>query len=402
MKQSLATGLLLLVALLLGLVITLEPFSPEFTHWTKVFLQAALVGALADWFAVVALFRHPLGLPIPHTALIPSNRDRIATALGSFVQTNFLSPEVLADKVLALRVGEEAAAWLAKGDNQKRLVRLLVPAYRGFLGTFDDPALRSALARATGAALRNVDAPFALARAIELSIVGHANGEVGDAFLRWLEALLNQHETYLREALRHEMPWYVPNFIHDKVYRDVIRKIRQSLAAANTDPNHQLRTNLSISAQKFAQELRIDSTIRQSIQGRWLSVLGSPVVGEYVERLLGDIRLALQRDFETSPHGLERILGAWILVLATILSESKEVRDGVSDLAARSAQGIATHYRVELANLVTETVRRWDARTMVEKIESQVGEDLQYIRINGTLVGGLVGVLLELLVQHAH
>lgn len=399
MKQSLATILLVLVAILLAVVVVFQPLSPDAAHWARVFLQAALVGALADWFAVVALFRRPLGLPIPHTAIIPSNRERIAVALGSFVQSNFLAPDVLADRVLALRVGEEASAWLSSVLNQKRLVRILAPAYRGFLGTFDDPALRSALARATGATLRGSDAASAVASLIEVSVVGHANGEAGDAFLRWLEALLDRHETFLREALRQEMPWYVPNFVHDKVYRDVIKKIRQSLEAANADPKHQLRENFAESARKFSSELKNSPQLRATVQSRWLALLDSQVVGNYIERILGDIRVHLVRELEANPAGVEQILTTWIQVLSRLLAESQDIRNAVSQLAARSAQGVATHYRHELANLVTETVRRWDSQTVVAKIESQVGEDLQFIRINGTLVGGLVGLLLEILMR---
>lgn len=365
--------------------------------WVSAFAEAALVGALADWFAVTALFRRPLGLPFPHSAIVPRNQARIGHALGEFVQSNFLSETVVSERVARLQVGDGVSEWLALSENREFLAKKLSPILLGTLRAFDDVRLREALGAATGSMLRMLDAPSAGAHALEVLLGSPEQQVLLDQLLKTLEQLIKQHELELREALRKEMPWYVPGFVHNKVYRDVLAKILSSLREANADSAHKLRVGFSKYVARMATELRVSTPLREKTQAAWGTLLASEVGRQYVGVVAQEVRAKLTIYLSDKPEVFENVLCRWLSMLADSLQQSESLRLSISDLATKLAQGISRNYRHEIAALVSETVTQWDPKTLVERLEAQVGKDLQFIRINGTLVGGILGLILHAL-----
>jgi uncharacterized membrane-anchored protein YjiN (DUF445 family) len=393
--RRLASLLVLGVAALLGVALFYGQQTAWYWPWIAAFAEAALVGALADWFAVTALFRRPLGLPIPHTAIIPKNQDRIAEALGHFVQSNFLSEEIVSERVARVYVGEALSAWLAVAENRVVVARKVAPIALGTLNALDDARLRDAIGAASGSVLRMLDAPTTAAHALEVFLGSSEQQSLFDQMLKVVEHALSNHEVELREVLRKEMPWYVPTFIHNKVYRDVIAKLRQTLSQANADSSHTLRISFSRYVARLATELRVSTQLRSEVNSAWQDLLRSKLGQQYLGSVLTEVRLKLSEFLTSKPDVFEALLERWLGMFSDALSSSSELRAGLNALSVRLAQGLARNYRDEVAGLVSETVKRWDADTIVDKLESQVGKDLQFIRINGTVVGGLIGLLLH-------
>lgn len=393
--RRLATLLVLAVAAILCVSLYYGPQHAWYWPWVAAFAEAALVGALADWFAVTALFRRPLGLPIPHTAIIPKNQDRIAEALGHFVQSNFLSEEIVTERVSRIQIGEVLAAWLAVAENRVVVARKVAPIALGTLQALDDSRLRDAIGAASGSVLRMLDAPTTAAHALEVFLGSSEQQTLFDQMLKVVEHALTNHEVELREVLRKEMPWYVPTFVHNKVYRDVIAKLRLTLNQANADSSHTLRVSFSRYIARLATELRVSAELRGKVNAAWQDLMQSKLGQQYIGSVLTEIRIKLTEFLTSKPDVFESLLERWLSMFSDALNGSAELRAGLNALSTRLAQGLARNYRHEVAALVSETVKRWDADTIVDKLESQVGKDLQFIRINGTVVGGLIGLLLH-------
>lgn len=395
--RNIATALLLLMFTVFLGTFVIQDW--PYIGWIRAVSEAALVGGLADWFAVSALFRRPLGLPIPHTAIIPANQTRIADALGAFVQSNFLSEIVLLRKVRGLDVGARLAAWLNEPETRRKVAAKSAPLVSGFVQLFDEQGLRSVFGAAASSVLRDLDAAKMLAHGGEIFLAHDSHQRVFDEGLLILERMIDRHQTFLREALRREMPWYIPNFIHDKVYRDVLAKVRASLQEANKDPQHQLRQDFTAMVKRFSEELRTDGALARKVNHLWCDVMASSLLHEYVGTVVTELQGRIAERFKSEPQVLVVWFERTVETLASSLNKSEKLRSAVNLFAERLARGIARNFRGEIAGLVSETVRSWDSATLVEKLEVQVGPDLQFIRINGTVVGGIIGSLIYAVTQ---
>ncbi len=353
-----------------------------------------MVGALADWFAVTALFRHPLGIPIPHTAIVPHNKDRIGAALGDFVQTNFLSAEVLGRKLTELQIGARLGDWLQEEESSRRASDQLVRIISDLLGSIDDSDIRAFLRQNLNELRKEVRYGAVLSALLKALMHGDNHQQVLNEALLVGERLLDRHQGFLREALRNELPWYVPNFVHDKVYADTVRRLKETVHAINRDPGHPARAVFSDYITRLIVTLRTSQVLEQRCQEgvRWL--LESEEVAAYAYGAWSTLRSSVQDSFGAgSPRaaeGVKRGLNA----LGRALQADVAVRAKLDQAVIASARRFAEGYKAQIAALVTDTVRLWDASTIVDKIEQHVSRDLQYIRINGTLVGGLVGILI--------
>ncbi|KHL24614.1 membrane protein [Croceibacterium mercuriale] len=368
--------------------------------WLSAFAEAAMVGGLADWFAVTALFRHPLGLPIPHTAIIPRNKDRIADTMAGFLRTNFLTPAVIARRLH----GANPARMLGEFLQRPRAERG-AGLRAGVAGLLAD-VLESLDPQALGEQVRHVLAKQA--GRLELSpMIGHALGAMiaggrhrplMDMLIRWLGGVLEGNEALVRRMVSDRAGSVIRwTGLDEKLGSSVVDGLYRMLAELLIDPDHPLRAKVDDSLAKLAHDLVHDPATRAKVEAAKARVLANPAAAEWWmgvwERLRTGL-IAAARD----PAG-SGSLDTTLAELGRGLSEDPRLQLQVNRFARRTAVGVASRYGGGIVALVSDTVKRWDANTVTARIEGAVGRDLQFIRINGTLVGGLVGLTLHAITQ---
>ncbi len=400
MKQV-ATAMLVAVALLFVVARLYESRYP-WVGYVRAFAEAAMVGGIADWFAVTALFRHPMGIPIPHTAIVPARKDRIGTALGNFVQRNFLTREVVASKLAAMKLGERAATWLSRPENSRRLARHVARGLTGAAGVMRDDDVQQLVDRGIVSRLRTVRVAPLLSRVFGLLTAGGRHQTLLDDALRLAAKFLEENEDVIRERVKAESPWWVPGSVEDRLGDRVVNGVEKTLVAVAADPDHPLRRRYDEAVDRFVVSLRENPDVIDKAEHIKLELLAHPAVNEFSRSVWNDVksRLAgyaerLAEDVEAEPDQVER----WLTGLGQKVLADPELSAKVNGWVVELVTYAVEQAREEVAKLIATTVGAWDANATSRKIELQIGRDLQFIRINGTLVGGMVGVILYVIGQ---
>jgi uncharacterized membrane-anchored protein YjiN (DUF445 family) len=371
--------------------------SLEWLGYVKAFAEAAMVGALADWFAVTALFRRPLGLPIPHTAIIKTNKDRIGASLGNFVESNFLTTEVIAARIGAIDLPQKAAEWISNPEHAHDLAERVTKFIPDVLNAVGNETVQTLLEENLTARLRSIEiAPLAGTLLSALTAENRHQGLFDEA-LKLAGKLLEQNKDAIRQKIREESPWYVPSFIDDKIYERIITRADETLRAMNTDPNHELRRQFHRATQEFIHNLRTSPDYQAKAEALKQEFLNHPVVRQYFSALWSDVRRYLLDDVQRPDSTIKRQLEQSIRRFGESLLKDEQLRVRMNTWLQTLVQNIIAARKNEIATLIAQTVQRWDGDTMSERIELYVGKDLQYIRINGTIVGGLVGLCIYVL-----
>ncbi|MBN8550487.1 MAG: DUF445 family protein [Deltaproteobacteria bacterium] len=394
--RMLATGLLIaMAALFVALRLFAHAHPSAWIGWLQAFVEAAMVGALADWFAVTALFRHPLGLPIPHTAIISSNKDRIGESLGEFVQSNFLSAAILGRKLEQLDVASRITAWLSSDDRTRAASERVLSVLPEILSSLDDSDLRRFLRLNLNSLRRELPIAAGLSAVLRALVAGDKHQEVLNQGLLLAERLLDEQQVFIRETLREELPWYVPNFVHDKVYHDMVARVRSTLHAINQNPSHPARQRFSIFLGRLIDELKTSPQLESRCQELLTWIFESPLLAEYLDSVWNNLKAAAIARIVENKEETQSLLQRGLHGIGRALAQDTNIREKLNQFVVVTAQRMAHEYQSQIAALITDTVRNWDSATVVSKIEEQVGRDLQYIRINGTIVGGLVGLAIH-------
>jgi len=391
--KRLATGLLILVTLIFFVA---TPFTER--HWlvgfVAAFAEAAMVGALADWFAVTALFRHPLGIPIPHTAIIPRRKDRIGQILGRFVQHNFLNEEVIAQRVQSLDVAQRVGQWLCDPKQSGRVADTAADVLGGMGQVVRDDDIQHLIERGIVDRVERVPVTPLFGRLLATVASGERRQELLYALVQMAGQLLEENKGAIREAVSREMPRLTFGLLDDAVYRKLVSPLESTLEQVRNDPEHALRGEFNTRLAQFIEGLQHDEAVIARGEELKREVLRQPVVRELASSIWADVKAALlaPRSAEnTDDTPIQRALfGA-----GQALLNDAALRAKINQWAEQAARYMAREYGNEVFTLITHTVERWDAEATASKLELQVGRDLQFIRINGTLVGGLVGLLIH-------
>jgi uncharacterized membrane-anchored protein YjiN (DUF445 family) len=394
-----ATGLLILMAAIFLAARALEPQHPALGY-VRAFAEAAMVGGLADWFAVTALFRHPLGLPIPHTAIIPRNKDRIGDSLASFLRQNFLTPSVVARRMRRLDLAGAAGRFLAspsaKAEQTGRLRAGASRLIADLVGALDAERLGGMVRSAAAQRLRALDVAPILGQALDAAIDRDRHVPLLDGMIDWVGRTLVANEDTLREMISAKagsvMRWTgldetLANKILDGLYR-----LLDEMAA---DPEHPLRDKAEEGLVDLARRLRDDPELIARVNGFKDEIIASPAVAQWLDGLWGQARAALLKGARDPDTAMAGKLGEALRQLGATLQTEPRLQRAINLFARRTAVGIAAAYGDGIVRLVSDTVRSWDAHTITGRLEQAVGRDLQYIRVNGTLVGGLVGLAIH-------
>ena len=391
--KVLATLLFVAVTIVFIIARSLED-AHGWVGYIRAFSEAAMVGALADWFAVSALFRHPLGLPIPHTAIVPHRKDQIGRSLGEFVQTNFLTRQVLDERLAGAHIGRRLGEWLADDSNATKAGEGVGDLLRGALEVLDDRDVSSAVETLVVRRVRATPVAPLVGRAIDLAVEGGHHQRLLDAVLTGMGGFLDDNKATFRARLEHESPWWIPEAIDDRLFAKIYGAAHGFLADVGSDSNHEVRRSIDARVVAFADRLRHDPELLAKGEELKLELLAHPDVRAWLGSLWGELKRNTITALDDPGSELRRRLDISLAALGRRLAGEAELQAKVDDWVMRAAGHIVDHYRGEVADVIAGTVAKWDAKATGERIELQVGRDLQFIRINGTIVGGLAGVLI--------
>ncbi|BBI19455.1 membrane protein [Qipengyuania flava] len=395
-----ASGLIVLMAALFlwsGRYLDVHPA----WGYLHAFAEAAMVGGLADWFAVTALFRRPLGLPIPHTAIIPENKDRIADTMAGFLRDNFLTPAVVGRRMGSMNLAQAVGSYLAdpRATQDSRIragageltVEVLESLDPERLGTQVRTGLKTQLAKLEVAPL--------LGGMLDAMIADGRHRPLIDKIIRWAGLVLEDNETLVRDMV-HKRANAVLRFtgLDERLANSVLDGLYKLLAEVLVDPDHPLRSKIEEGLQDLAHGLREDPEMRERIERMKQELLENPAIGDWWQGVWERLRANLIESIRSSNGSTGHdYIGETLGELGAALRDDERLQRQVNRFARRTAVGVATRYGDQIVRLVSETVKRWDAQTITDRVESAVGRDLQFIRINGTLVGGLVGMTIHTL-----
>lgn len=391
--KSVATALFVAVTALF-FVARWQESSHTWVGYVRAFAEAAMVGALADWFAVSALFRHPLGIPIPHTAIVPHRKDQIGRSLGEFVQTNFLTREVLQERLAGADVGRRLGVWLADERNATKAGEGVGDLLRGTLEVLDDRDVASGLQMLVERRIQATPVAPLFGKAIDLAVEGGHHQRLLTAVLTGLRGFLDDNRATFRQRLEHESPWWIPERIDDKLFAKIYGAAHSFMDDVGSDPNHEVRRSIDARVLAFAERLRTDPHLLAQGEELKTELLAHPDVRAWLGSLWGELKRNTIAALDDPASELRRRVDRSLATLGRRLATEPELQAKVDDWVMRAAAHIVDHYRGEVADLIAGTVAKWDGKATGERMELQVGRDLQFIRINGTIVGGLAGIVI--------
>jgi uncharacterized membrane-anchored protein YjiN (DUF445 family) len=391
-----ATGMLIVMAMLFITARATTHIHPAIGFF-QAFAEAAMVGGLADWFAVTALFRHPMGLPIPHTAIIPRNKDRIGDTLALFLRDNFLTPAVVARRMQGMDVAAAAGRFLAspsEGDGRLRegASRLVAD----ILEALDQERLGGMVKGAIGQRLRAINIGPLVGQAIEAAMRDGRHAPVMDGIIHWADKTLEANEHLIRQMVQDRagkvLRW---TGLDENLANAILSGLRKMLAEMAADPGHSLRLKAEEGMAKLAFDLQFDPDMQAKVAKIRDEIVDNPAMQRWIEGMWEQARGGLLRAVRDPGKAMAGRLGEALRQLGATLQQEARLRLVINRFVRRAAVGATASYGDAIVRLVSDTVRGWDAGTVTSRLENAVGRDLQYIRINGTLVGGLVGLVIH-------
>ena len=401
--KGIATGLLLLAALV---YVVSEKLG---LYYLAAFSEAAMVGALADWFAVVALFRRPLNLPIPHTAIIPRNKERIARGLSEFIQQNFLSSAAVVQRIAEFRPAHTLCQWLLRPANADTVATYAARFAAYALGAVDDERVRRFLHRNLRDALKSVDFAGAAAQILDILTENKRHHALLDAALNGLDELLAKEETrrFIAVEVGKSAPLLkkISDWFQLQLDERAALKIAELAIAkvheVRADRDHELRRQFDDFVAGFILRLKEDAGLRSKVQGVRDELLDSPALGTYVGGLWREFRDWLGADLRSEPSVAHERFAAMARAFGARLEADREIRQWIDEQILVAIPPLVEEHRAKIGRFVEDQINGWQEKKLVEELERHIGPDLQYIRINGTLVGGLAGLVIAALTKLA-
>jgi len=389
--KALAVSLLVFMAIVFAVSFALQGAYP-WLGYVRAASEGGMVGALADWFAVTALFRYPLGLRIPHTAIIPNRKDEIGESLGEFVETNFLSDDVVAGKLASIDVASAVGGWVARPENARRVVAEASTAVRGIASLLDDDDMRDAIEALARRHLIEPEWAPPLGRLALKVVESGGHHEAVDLALDRLDEWLAANPDALGSVLSGRLPSWLPSFVDRIVDERAYTEVRRFLADVRSDPDHRLRVALDQYLLELADRLQNDEGTIAKLESAKGRAFDDPRVRELASGVWDAARSAAMDALSDPDSELRRRAQAALADAGARLAADPALGSRVNVWLRDAAAHLVTTYRHDIASIISDTVTGWDARETTEKIELQVGKDLQFIRINGTVVGALAGL----------
>jgi uncharacterized membrane-anchored protein YjiN (DUF445 family) len=393
-----ATALLAAVTVLF-VAVTVAGAHGTFLGYVQAGAEAAMVGGVADWFAVTALFRRPLGLPIPHTALIVERKDQFAGTLGQFVQENFLNADVLADRIRAAGLVPRLATWLADQANAARFAGRTADLVVTVAYALRDEDVQRVLTAELTRAIDSVEVAPLAGRALRIVIAGGHHAELFNTIVSTADHYLDEHKEELRELFEGGAPRWVPDAVYRRIFDRLYSRLRQRLVAMADDPQDATRRQFDAWIAGLPDRLETDPDLRERGERLKREVLGSAGLRDWSSSLWQKAKETLRTQAADPDSELRRRLADLLAAAGRRLGSDRALQDGLERMVESGARSLADQFHDELAGLVTGTIERWDAAETSSQLELLLGRDLQFIRINGTVVGASVGLVLHAIVM---
>nr|WP_078643924.1 DUF445 domain-containing protein [Streptomyces varsoviensis] len=388
-----ATGLLLAVALVYALATWARAAGAGgWAGFVAAAAEAGMVGALADWFAVTALFRRPMGLPIPHTAIIPTKKDQLGQSLGEFVGENFLSGDVVRQRLRAVGIGSRLGAWLADPDHADRVTAELATALRGALRVLRDSDVQAVVGEAITRRADAQEIAPGVGKMLEKVVADGGHRKLVDLVCVRAHDWLVEHSASVMDAVTGGAPGWTPRFVDRKVGDRVYKELLRFVTEMRDMPDHPARGAVDRFLRDFAGDLQSDTETRARVERLKSEVLGRGEVQDLIASAWSSVRAMIVAAAEDERSELRLRVRAAILSLGNRMSGDERLRAKVDGWLEDAAVYVVTTYRDEITLLITDTVAGWDAEHTSKKIEAHIGRDLQFIRVNGTVVGALAGL----------
>jgi uncharacterized membrane-anchored protein YjiN (DUF445 family) len=395
--RIIATSLLALMAVLFVVGIHLERNYHAGWGYLTAFAEAGMIGGLADWFAVTALFRHPLRIPIPHTAIIPNNKDRIGRTLASFLRSNFLQTRIVARRVHNLDVAGAMGRFLSAPSGGSGRMRMGASRLLGdVVSALDDERLGSVAKDAVRVQLGKLNVAPLLGQLLAAMIKEERHIPILDSLIKWTSKTLDANEHLIRQMVEERagaiMRW---TGLDDRLANAIVTGLKKLIAEMAADPAHPLRAKGEEGLEKLARDLRTDKELQARVAQWKEQLIANPAMGKWIDGLWQQGRNSLLKAARDPDAALAGSFGQALTGLGKTLQDDVGLKGQINRFARRAIVGATDSYGDKIVSLVSDTIGGWNSSTITDRVENAVGSDLQFIRINGTLVGGLAGVLIH-------
>jgi len=361
--------------------------------------EAAMVGAIADWFAVTALFKHPMGLPIPHTAIIQKRKEQIGASLGSFVGENFLTRDVISSRFESATIAQRLGEWLDHESNAKLISRQASAFVSGVGEVLEDETIQNSFEQIITNRVQTLPAAVIASKAVDLVVEGGHHQVLFDSTLTGFSKFLEDNESVFREKFSEESPWWIPALVDDKVYVKIYSAVSSFVEEILQDPSHPLRDDFNSRIQNFRTSLSESPEMALKAEEWKQQILNHPEVRSWIGTLWQRTKGALIDAAKDPNSQLSSHVVNSVRSTGNKLANDQGLQTKVDRWIIDAAGYIADEFKNEVAGLIESTVNAWDTKETAERLELQVGRDLQFIRINGTIVGGLAGVFIYSITQ---
>ena len=393
--KAFATGLFVLMAVIF-IVMTLLQKSNS-SHWigyVRAFAEAAMVGALADWFAVTALFRHPLGLPIPHTNLIENSKQRLGDNLGSFVVSNFLSPQNIRPYIQKLKISNFVGEWLGKEKNQNILIRNISDIVLDILNKLDDTAVSLFISKKVSEMTDDIQFNKVVGNGIGYILEKNDHQRIITNLSRQIKEYILENDEMIKDRVKKGSYTFIPSFVDNKIADKIADGLSDFFKEIEENPQHEVRVLITKKIHEFSVDLKEDPKWNDEFKTIKNGLLKNDKLEEYSNDIWVSIKKTLMKELQEEHSALKSYLSKNLNEFAQNLKTDESLQNKIDHWVRVTAYKYILKNTHQFGNLISTTVGNWQGKELSEKLELEVGKDLQFIRVNGTLVGGLVGLII--------
>ncbi|SIS87079.1 DUF445 domain-containing protein [Chryseobacterium gambrini] len=393
--KAFATGLFVLMAVLfIGTTLLQKTIDSHWIGYVRAFSEAAMVGALADWFAVTALFRHPLGLPIPHTNLIENSKQKLGDNLGNFVVTNFLSPENIRPYIQKLKISNFVGEWLGKEKNQDILLKNLSDIVLDILNKLDDSEVSRFISNKVSEMTDTIKLNAILGNGINYLLDKNDHQRIITNLSSQIKNYIAENDEMIKDRVKKGSYTFIPAFVDNKIADKITSGLSDFFKEIEQDPNHEIRNLITQKIYDFSNELKQDPKWEEEFKNIKNDLLKNDKLNEYSNDIWISIKNTLTKELQDDESSLKKYLSKNLNEFSQNLKNDENFQKKIDDWVRVTAYKYILKNTHQFGNLISSTVGNWQGKELSEKLELEVGKDLQFIRVNGTIVGGLVGLII--------
>ncbi|MBL7879808.1 MAG: DUF445 domain-containing protein [Chryseobacterium gambrini] len=393
--KAFATGLFVLMAVLfIGTTLLQKTIDSHWIGYVRAFSEAAMVGALADWFAVTALFRHPLGLPIPHTNLIENSKQKLGDNLGNFVVTNFLSPENIRPYIQKLKISNFVGEWLGKEKNQDVLLKNLSDIVLDILNKLDDSEVSRFISNKVYEMTDTIKLNAILGNGINYLLDKNDHQRIITNLSSQIKNYIAENDEMIKDRVKKGSYTFIPAFVDNKIADKITSGLSDFFKEIEQDPNHEIRNLITQKIYDFSTELKQDPKWEEEFKNIKNDLLKNDKLNEYSNDIWISIKNTLTKELQDDESSLKKYLSKNLNEFSQNLKNDENFQKKIDDWVRVTAYKYILKNTHQFGNLISSTVGNWQGKELSEKLELEVGKDLQFIRVNGTIVGGLVGLII--------